>query len=80
MTIPSELEGVLVSTPDTLGGSIRFKGTRVPVRARVDTLQHGYGLDYFLDCWPDVTAEQAQAVITSEQNHARQTFGLELAR
>ena len=79
MTIPSELKHVLVSTPDTLGGSIRFKGTRVPIRALIDTLQHGFGLDYFLDGWPDVSTQQAQAVIDWEQNHARQTFGLDLA-
>jgi uncharacterized protein (DUF433 family) len=79
MNIPEELREVLISTPDTLGGSVRFKGTRVPVQALIDTLQHGYGLDYFLDGWPDVTAEQAKQVINWEQNLARATFGLELA-
>jgi len=48
MTIPKELQHVLVSTPDTLGGSVRFKGTRVPVQALIDTLQRGYGIDSFL--------------------------------
>jgi uncharacterized protein (DUF433 family) len=76
MTIPRELEGILVSTPDTLGGSVRFAGTRVPVQALLDTLQGGYGIDYFLDGWPDVTREQATAVITWQQNQARQVFGL----
>ncbi len=63
MEIPKELESVLVSNPETLGGNVRFKGTRVPVSALLDTLQHGYGLDYFLDGWPDISAQQAQAVI-----------------
>jgi hypothetical protein len=45
---------------DTLGGSVRSKGTRVPLRALLDTLDAGYGLDYFLDGWPDVTAEDAK--------------------
>ena len=76
MTIPKELEDILVTTPDTLGGSVRFKGTRVPVQALLDTLQRGYGLDYFLDGWPAVTKEQATAVITWEQNQAREVFGL----
>lgn len=79
MTIPKELRGVLVSTKDTLGGSVRFKGTRVPVQALIDTLQRGYGLDYFLDGWPDVSVEQAQTVIDWEQNKARKALGLELA-
>ena len=76
MTIPRELEGILVSTSDTLGGSVRFHGTRVPVQALLDTLQAGHGLDYFLDGWPDVTKEQATAVLTWEQNQAREVFGL----
>ena len=33
MIVPPELESVLVSTPDTLSGAVRFKGTRVPVQA-----------------------------------------------
>ena len=77
--IPKELEAVLVSTPDTLGGSVRFKGTRVPLRALLDTLDEGQGLAEFLDGWPDVTNDQAMAVIRWEQNVARRQFGLELA-
>ena len=77
MTIPQELEGVLVTTEDTLGGSVRFKGTRVPVRALLDSIQAGHGLDYFLEGWPDVTQEQAIAVIRWETNRARETLGLE---
>jgi uncharacterized protein (DUF433 family) len=76
MTIPHELADVLVSTPDTLGGSVRFRGTRVPVQALIDTLQRGYGVDSFLDGWTDVTPEQAQAVIDWEQNAARRVFGV----
>ena len=79
MNIPEELQGVLVSTPDTLGGSVRFAGTRIPVQALIDTLDEGDGIEEFLDSWPDVTREQAEAVIHWEQNHARHTFGLDLA-
>ena len=78
MTIPSELQSVLVSTPDTLGGAVRFSGTRVPVQALIDTIDGG-SIEDFLDGWPDVTREQAEAVIHWEQNVARQAFGLELA-
>jgi uncharacterized protein (DUF433 family) len=79
MTIPSELEGILVTDPDTLSGAVRFKGTRVPVQALIDTLDFGHGIDEFLDGWPNVRREDAEAVIRWEQNYARQTFGLELA-
>ena len=78
MIIPCELKDVLVSTPDTLGGSIRFKGTRVPVQALLDTLICNHNIDDFLDGFPDVTRVQAEAVLKWEQNQSRQAFGLEL--
>ena len=68
--IPRELEGVLVCTTDTLSGAIRFAGTRVPVQALLDTLHDGDGVAEFLEGWPDVTKEQAEAVIRWEQNRA----------
>ena len=79
MTIPTELQHILVANPETLSGAVRFKGTRVPVQALIDTLDAGGGIDEFLDGWPNVPRENAEAVIHWEQNQARQTFGLELA-
>jgi len=78
MQIPQELEDVLVSTPDTLGGSVRFKGTRVPVQALLDTLFCNYPVEDFLEGYPDVSRGQAEAVVRWEQNQARRVFGLEL--
>ena len=43
MTVPQELQTVLVGTPGALGGSIRFDGTRIPVQAFIDTLDEGDG-------------------------------------
>ena len=78
MTIPEELQGVLVSNEDTLGGSVRFQGTRVPVQALLDALTCGRSLEYFLEGYPGVSREQAEAVIQWEQNQARKAFGVEL--
>ena len=78
MTIPQELEGILDINPLIISGAVRFKGTRVPVQALIDTLHDGDGLEEFLDGYPDVTRAQAEAVIHWEQNLARQAFGLEL--
>ena len=78
MTIPRELEGVLDANPEIIGGAVRFRGTRVPVQALIDTLDDGDGIEEFLDGYPGVTREQAEAVIHWEQNQARQTFGLEM--
>ena len=71
-----ELQGILVSTPETLGGSVRFEGTRIPVQALLDTLDDGDGIAEFLDQWPDVTREQAEAVIRWEQDCARRVLGV----
>ena len=77
MTIPKELQDVLVANPETLSGAVRFKGTRVPVQALLDTLTHRLPVSDFLEGFPDVTEEQAFAVVVWEQNHTRATFGLE---
>jgi uncharacterized protein (DUF433 family) len=78
MPIPKELEGVLASDKEILSGAVRFKGTRVPVQALLDTLLCNHNIDYFSEGFPDVTKEQAQAVVAWEQNKAREVFGLEL--
>lgn len=78
MAIPRELEGILVPSADTLSGAVRFAGTRVPVQALLDTLTHGLPVSDFLEGFPDVSAEQANAVVAWEQREARRTFGLEL--
>ena len=77
-TIPSELRHVLAADPEYISGAVRFVGTRVPVQALIDTLDGG-DIEEFLDGWPNVTREQAEAVIRWEQNEARRVFGLELA-
>ena len=79
MTIPKELQGILVSDADTLGGSVRFAGTRVPLRCLLDAITCGRSLDYFLESYPGVTKDQALAVLKWEQNKARETFGMEIA-
>lgn len=78
-TIPRELEHVLAADPDYLSGAVRFRGTRVPVQALLDTLAHGLPVSDFLEGFPNVTEEQAMAVVMWEQNHARHVFGLDLA-
>lgn len=79
MTIPKELEGVLDVHPQIISGAVRFKGTRVPVQALIDTLDDGDGIEEFLEGYPAVTREQAEAVIHWQQEQARRVFGLELA-
>lgn len=77
-TIPPELRDVLDIHPQIISGAVRFKGTRVPVQALIDTLDGG-SLEEFLEGFPDVSREAAEAVIHWEQNQARLTFGLDQA-
>lgn len=79
MTIPIELRDILDVHPQIISGAVRFKGTRVPVQALIDTLDDGEGLEEFLEGYPAVSREQAEAVIHWQQAEARRVFGLELA-
>ncbi len=44
-----------------MGGTVVFRGTRVPMNNLVDYLEGGYSLKEFLDHFPSVTHEQAIA-------------------
>ena len=79
MTIPRELSHVLSSDPEYLSGAVRFVGTRVPVQALIDTLDEGGTVEEFMDGWPGVEREAAEAVVHWQQEQSRRTFGLELA-
>ena len=45
-------------SPDVLGGTPVFAGTRVPVQTLLDYLEGGETIDDFLDGFPSVTREQ----------------------
>jgi uncharacterized protein (DUF433 family) len=50
-------------SPDRLGGTPVFAGTRVPVQSLIDYLEAGHPLDQFLDEFPSVTRDHAIAVL-----------------
>ena len=50
-------------SPDVLGGTPVFKGTRVPVQTLIDYLEAGDRLEDFLDDFPTVSREQAVAAL-----------------
>ena len=51
------------SDPEILGGTPVFVGTRVPVRALLDYLEHGRPLGEFLDDFPTVDRALAIGVL-----------------
>ncbi|MFZ4506888.1 MAG: DUF433 domain-containing protein [Fimbriimonas sp.] len=77
--IPSQLQSVLVRTPDTLGGAVRFRDTRIHVKILFDYVLKGGGLDEFLLNYPDVRREDAQAVLDWERSRLDESMELELA-
>jgi uncharacterized protein (DUF433 family) len=60
LTQPNPL---IVSDPEILGGIPVFTGTRVPVKSLFDYLAAGHPLEEFLDDFPTVTRERAQALL-----------------
>ncbi|MHB8636521.1 MAG: DUF433 domain-containing protein [Fimbriimonadaceae bacterium] len=66
-SIPPELEGILVRTPETLPGAVRFEGTRVFAYQLFDYVLSGQRLETFLDDFPGVHLVQAEAVLAWER-------------
>ncbi|MBW4620182.1 MAG: DUF433 domain-containing protein [Cyanosarcina radialis HA8281-LM2] len=54
---------VISVSPDVMGGTPVFAGTRVPVQTLLDYLKAGESIDDFLDGFPTVTREQAVALL-----------------
>jgi uncharacterized protein (DUF433 family) len=50
-------------SPDVLGGTPVFSGTRVPVQTLLDYLEAGDSIDEFLDGFPSVSREQVVAFL-----------------
>lgn len=58
--LPSPL---ISASPDRLGGTPVFTGTRVPVQSLIDYLEAGHPLDHFVEQFPSVSREHAVAVL-----------------
>ena len=58
-----EREQIFHRDPDILGGTPVFAGTRVPVDSLIQHLKHEKRLEEFLDDFPSVRREQAEAFL-----------------
>jgi uncharacterized protein (DUF433 family) len=65
LTFPPDVP--IWADPERLSGAPCFKGTRVPVDSLFTNLESGLNLDQYLECFPDVTREQAIAVLEYAQ-------------
>ncbi len=54
---------VVTASPDILGGTPVFAGTRVPVQTFLEHLKAGESLDSFLEGFPSVKREQLVALL-----------------
>jgi uncharacterized protein (DUF433 family) len=54
---------LITISPEILGGTPVFKGTRVPVTTLFEYLEDDYTLEEFLECFPPVTREMARRVL-----------------
>jgi len=64
---------VINTSPDILGGTPVFIGTRVPLQTLLDYLKAGESIDDFLEGFPTVTRKQ---VITCLEELAAQLINL----
>lgn len=49
---------IVISSPDIMGGTPVFRGTRVPVQTLMDYLENGQTIDDFLKGFPTVKRTQ----------------------
>lgn len=54
---------MISTSPEIMGGTPVFAGTRVPVQTLLDYLKAGESIDDFLDGFPTVTREQVIALL-----------------
>ena len=51
------------SNPGVLGGTIVFRGTRVPAQTLIDYLNDGFSIDEFLEYFPSVSRKDAEELL-----------------
>jgi uncharacterized protein (DUF433 family) len=60
---------VVSRSPDVMGGTAVFRGTRVPVQTLLDYLEAGDSIDDFLAGFPSVTRRQVIAFLEEAERH-----------
>ena len=64
---------IISASPEIMGGTPVFAGTRVPVQTLLDYLKAGESIDDFLDGFPTVAREQVIALL---EEAGRQLVGM----
>jgi uncharacterized protein (DUF433 family) len=66
-------QAIICRSPDVMGGTPVFCGTRVPVQTLLDYLEAGDSIDEFLAGFPSVTREQVIAFFEAAKDHLVET-------
>lgn len=66
---------VITRSPEVMGGTPVFCGTRVPVQTLLDYLEAGDTIDEFLAGFPSVTRAQVVAFLEQAKDRLVETVG-----
>lgn len=58
-----KINDIVSQNPEVMHGAIVFSGTRVPAQSLIDHLKAGDSLEDFLEGFPSVRREQAEAFL-----------------
>ena len=61
--LPDAKSPLIWINPERVSGAPCFYKTRLPIDSLFENLEAGVSLDEWLDAFPDITREQAQAVL-----------------
>jgi uncharacterized protein (DUF433 family) len=64
---------IVSCSPDVMGGTAVFYGTRVPVQTLLDYLEAGETIDDFLEGFPSVTREQVISFLEEAKDRLIET-------
>lgn len=65
---------IVSRSPDVMGGTPVFSGTRVPVQTLLDYLEAGESIDAFLTGFPSVTREHVIAFLEEAEDRVIEAF------
>ena len=66
--LPDEKNPLIWINPGRMSGAPCFYKTRLPIDSLFENLEDGVSLDEWLDAFPDILREQAQAVLEYAKN------------
>lgn len=75
-----EATKIVSRDPEVMSGELVFAGTRVEVKTLVDYLKGGHTLDDFLEGFPTVGREQAEAYLETTPNSAERNLAATAGR